>query len=266
MATTQQNLIQVGSFCWADLMSTDKAQTLDFYHQVLGWTYEEVSLGLGAGYTVAMARETAVGGINQMDKKQIEAGVPSHWVGYVLVDNVKSSVSIAKKLGAKLLLGPLKAGQFGTMAALEDPTGAVFALWMSKSGDNPKPSGVGTFCWPQLVTGDTEVASRFYQTLFNWKSDTLDSGGTGYTYFISGEEVAAGMMSLPEDAKNQGAPSHWLLYLSVEDCDRTVATAEELGGRICVPPIDLQGVGRGAVVTDPAGAAFGVVKLLDQES
>ncbi|RMG61620.1 MAG: VOC family protein, partial [Calditrichaeota bacterium] len=56
-------------------------------------------------------------------------------------------------------------------------------------------------------------------------------------------------------------PSHWLVYFAVEDCDATVKTAQSLGGQVLVSPSDIPGVGRFAILQDPQGAVFAIIKL-----
>ena len=56
-----------------------------------------------------------------------------------------------------------------------------------------------------------------------------------------------------------GVPPHWNIYFGVEDVDATVAKAEGLGGTPAVPAMDVPGVGRMAMVTDPQGAGFWVM-------
>jgi uncharacterized protein len=51
-------------------------------------------------------------------------------------------------------------------------------------------------------------------------------------------------------------PPHWLVYFGVNDCDGQVALVQSLGGAVRVPPADVPGVGRFAVVADPQGATF----------
>lgn len=264
MATTEQ-AIKVGSFCWADLMSKDKTKTKEFYEKALGWSFQDIPMGEGAAYTMVMVGEKAIGGMNQMDDNQMKMGLPSHWVSYVLVDEVAATVEKAKGLGAKVMMGPMEAGEFGTMAVLQDPTGAVFALWKSKQGESPKVDGLGTICWNELLTKDTSGAAGFYTALFGWKAESMDMNQMEYTVFKNGEEMAGGMMVLPKEAQEHGAPPHWLHYISVDDCDQTANKIKELGGNICMPPTDFPGVGRGSVVTDPTGGAFGIIKLLDKE-
>jgi uncharacterized protein len=52
------------------------------------------------------------------------------------------------------------------------------------------------------------------------------------------------------------------VYFAVEDCDATVASAERLGGTVRVPPTDIPRVGRFAVIRDPQGATFAVIKFV----
>jgi predicted enzyme related to lactoylglutathione lyase len=47
----------------------------------------------------------------------------------------------------------------------------------------------------------------------------------------------------------------------VTDCDAVAAKARSLGGQAIVPPTDIENVGRFAVLSDPQGAVFAVVKL-----
>ena len=56
-------------------------------------------------------------------------------------------------------------------------------------------------------------------------------------------------------------PPHWLVYFAVDDTDAKVAQVRELGGKTLLPAMDIPGTGRFAVVQDPQGAAFGIIKL-----
>jgi predicted enzyme related to lactoylglutathione lyase len=56
-------------------------------------------------------------------------------------------------------------------------------------------------------------------------------------------------------------PSHWLVYVAVEDCDGTMEKAKRLGGRALTDAMDVPGVGRFAVLQDPQGAVFAAIRL-----
>ncbi len=67
-----------------------------------------------------------------------------------------------------------------------------------------------------------------------------------------------GVMALSDEAKQAGAPPHWLAYIDTSDVDGTVAKAEESQGKVLVPAQDIPKVGRFAVLADPQGASFAV--------
>ena len=78
----------------------------------------------------------------------------------------------------------------------------------------------------------------------------------------SGDKDAGGMMAMGPE--HEGVPPHWMVYLSVADCDATVAKAQETGGKVLVPPMDTP-VGRFACLMDPQGAAFSVITLTNTD-
>jgi predicted enzyme related to lactoylglutathione lyase len=57
-----------------------------------------------------------------------------------------------------------------------------------------------------------------------------------------------------------GAPPNWLAYIAVPNADETIAQATRLGGTVLVPAQSVPNVGRFAVLQDPQGAAFAVIK------
>ena len=84
-------------------------------------------------------------------------------------------------------------------------------------------------------------------------------GGQEYTLFEAAGQQVGGSMAPPMP----GIPNHWQVYFAVDDADATAAKAAELGGTVQVPPFDTP-VGRIAVIGDPQGAVFSIIKLADQ--
>jgi uncharacterized protein len=125
----------------------------------------------------------------------------------------------------------------------------------------------GRFSWYELMTPDPAAAQRFYTTLIGWGLQNFEApggaqptmGGEPYVMWTRGGQPIGGVMRLPEEAKQMGAPPHWLGYVGVENVDASVAKATGLGARVYVPPTDIPGGGRFAVLADPQGAVFGVV-------
>ncbi len=54
----------------------------------------------------------------------------------------------------------------------------------------------------------------------------------------------------------------WSVWFGVDDCDASAAKAEELGGKVVMPPNDMD-FGRGAMIADPHGAVFGIAAVRD---
>src|SRR5712671_4718813 len=88
----------------------------------------------------------------------------------------------------------------------------------------------GSFCWIELATTDSANAKKFYGELFGWSpEDTPIGGGSFYTLLkLDGLDAAAMYEQMPQQ-REQGIPPHWMLYVSTDDVDATVAHAKELG-------------------------------------
>lgn len=113
----------------------------------------------------------------------------------------------------------------------------------------------GSFIWYELLTSDTAVAGRFYADLLGWQSSAYQGEVAGYQIFTHGEDGIGGMMQAPE-----GVPPGWVGYIGVDDVDAAVAGVTGAGGTLLMPARDLPGVGRIAMVADPQGAPFYVMR------
>jgi predicted enzyme related to lactoylglutathione lyase len=118
----------------------------------------------------------------------------------------------------------------------------------------------GRFCWYDLATTDPESAVKFYKDVVGW--GTMDwqnpEDGETYTMWTSGETPLGGVMPLPDEAKQNGAPPHWMVYVFTPEIDATLEQAKELGASVAVPPTKIPTVGQFAVLSDPQGAMFSV--------
>jgi predicted enzyme related to lactoylglutathione lyase len=115
----------------------------------------------------------------------------------------------------------------------------------------------GAFSWNELLTTDVQGAKAFYGELLGWTLQDTSEHGVEYTIIKAGENQVGGIMAIPAEAK--GMPAAWGAYVTVNDVDKMAARAEKLGGRICVPPRDIPGVGRFALIQDPQGAMVSLI-------
>jgi predicted enzyme related to lactoylglutathione lyase len=120
--------------------------------------------------------------------------------------------------------------------------------------DGPHP-----FAWFELAAPDTEKARRFYVSLFNWRSRTIDAGPSHYDALIEkGEDKPfGGILDIAELHKMvPGIPPHWMTYIQVDDVDASLNKAAAAGGRVLRPPHEIPHLGRAAVAMEPGGAAY----------
>jgi predicted enzyme related to lactoylglutathione lyase len=116
----------------------------------------------------------------------------------------------------------------------------------------------GRFVWHELLAADTKAAGTFFKHVYGWGTQPF-AGGNGYELFTQKKTVMAGLMTLPPEAANMGAPPHWESYIGTANVDDTVRDATRLGATVLKPAADLpNNGGRFAVLLDPQGATFGV--------
>ena len=122
----------------------------------------------------------------------------------------------------------------------------------------PAPFKHGDICWNELMTPDAVAAGKFYGTLFGWTVATTPMGPFIYHTLKQGGKDFGGIMAM-QGPQWAGVPTHWMMYVAVDDVDATCKKITELGGKVCVPPTDIP-PGRFAVVSDPQGATFSLFK------
>ncbi len=112
----------------------------------------------------------------------------------------------------------------------------------------------GRFTWYDLATTDPAAAAAFYADAVGWTAVPVPE--KPYTLFKMGDAALAGAHAMPADLEARGIPPHWSGHIHVDDVDASLAQAVAAGGVLRYGPMDVPGVGRFAVVTDPAGAHF----------
>ena len=249
-----------GTFCWVELGTSDGEAAKKFYTELFGWTFTDSPIGPSMVYTMLKQDGKDVGALYQLNEEMKSAGVPPHWMSYVSVANADESAAKAKAAGATLIKEPFDVMEVGRMAVIQDPTGAMFALWQAGTHAGAGIVNVpNSLCWNELATPDTTKAGDFYSGLFGWTTNVQQFGPMTYTTFKNNDRPAGGMYKPAPEMGN--IPAHWLPYFAVEDCDAKVKQANDLGAKTIVPPGDIPNTGRFAMLQDPQGAAFAIIKL-----
>ena len=144
---------------------------------------------------------------------------------------------------------------------------------MSDVRDAPAPaqdlrdSPRGDFIWYELITPDPEGAKAFYDAVVGWDISEGAPEFNGYRMIgRSDGKFAGGVLPLTDEMQQHGARPVWLGYIHVTDTDQAVAAIEKAGGKALMPAFDIPNVGRIAMVADPQGAPFYVMKPIPPAS
>jgi uncharacterized protein len=261
--------------CWIDTSQPDPKAAVAFYGGLFGWQFEDVMPPDADGeYFIGRIRGGDVAAVGS-----IPAGAPqmATWNTYIWVESADDTAAKVRDAGGQVLMEPFDVMDAGRMAVFADPEGAVFCAWQAKNHKGARiVNEAGSLNFNGLNTRDVEGAKAFYGAVVGWTTLTLDGGAEMWTlpgygdYLEQGdpglrkrmaefggptgfEDVVASINPIADDRPD--VPAHWNVTFAVDDADATAAKAEELGGRVTVPPFDAPWV-RMAVIADPAGATF----------
>ena len=260
---SERSSYATGVPCWVDLISSDPAAARACYGPRFGWTYEVGPEATGR-YALAMLRGKVVAGIVG---QPVTAGMPTAWTTYFAADDLDAAVERVTANGGMVMMPATDVLDLGRVAVATDPTGAVFGLWQGRRHAGAAlVNEPGTVTWNELNTRDLDTAVGFYGEVLGVTTDPVDTGPDGprYRTLNVGEDVVGGLQQMGPGFPPQ-VPPHWMTTFAVDDADATAAAAVVSGGKVMVPPADSP-YGRSAVLLDPQGGAFTVVKLADVDS
>lgn len=123
----------VGSIGWFDLTVENADEVREFYRRVVGWTETPLDMG---GYSDHCMNQPddgkTVAGI--CHARGVNAGIPPQWLIYITVADLDESLKQVTELGGKVLCPIRNAGGGARMAVVQDPAGAVSALYQAGKG------------------------------------------------------------------------------------------------------------------------------------
>ena len=123
------------------------------------------------------------------------------------------------------------------------------------------PDQTGAYIWYELITPDPDGAKAFYDAVVGWNFGEGEAAYNGYRMINRADGgFAGGVLPLNAEMQQHGARPTWLGYIYVPDVDKAVSRIEGAGGKALMPATDIPNVGRIAMVTDPQGAPFYVMK------
>ena len=121
-----------GFFGWVDLVSTDVPAAKAFYSGLFGWETEDIPTPMGPAYTMCRLGGQLVAGIGPQPPGMAEAGVPSMWNSYVMVEDIDATCTAVAAAGGAVVMPAMDVMTEGRMAMVADPSGAVVGLWQPR--------------------------------------------------------------------------------------------------------------------------------------
>jgi hypothetical protein len=116
-----------GIFGWNELITSDVEGAKKFYGALFGWESETKTMAPGWDYTMFKKGETVIGGMFGITPDM--GPMPPHWLSYVFSDDIEADLAKARAAGGKIIKEAMEVPNTGTLAVIQDPQGAVFALW-----------------------------------------------------------------------------------------------------------------------------------------
>jgi uncharacterized protein len=242
---------------WVDLSSSDPEGSRTFYSKLFGWSVEVNPDPQYGGYALAKIGGKDVAGIGP----QQSPGAPTAWMLYIGTPDAEDLAKKVQSAGGTVVAPAFDVGDQGRMAVFQDPSGAFISAWQGTRMGGFQTDTTNSYGWAELNARGVERAIPFYKKVFGWttKTSEMGEGQPPYTEFqVDGESVLGGMEMNPMVPAE--VPSYWMAYFNVDDVDTAFRKATSLGAREMLAPQDFPG-GRFAIVTDPQGAAFGLLKM-----
>lgn len=115
----------------------------------------------------------------------------------------------------------------------------------------------GEWIWFELLTPDPDAAQAFYGDVVGWTAEPSGTPDMDYRMLSAPDGEVAGLMKRPE---GMGGAAVWLGYIGVDDVDASLASIEAAGGTTQMPATTMPGVGRMAMLADPLGSPFYVMR------
>ena len=247
-----------GKFVWHDLFTDKLHESMEFYKGVFGWEFRKFGPGKFAYYYITN-QGLGVGGLSQLGSGD---GSENQWVSYISVDSVDDTNNYVTKNGGKVLVNPTRFEQLGQVAIFADPEGAPFGVISSSSGDQREVlPHVGQWIWVDLFALNPDAQIEFYKGIAQYTATENPVSGIDKDYFLQSNNVARGGV-LPVPAED--VSPNWLPYVRVNDINDSIMKVTQFGGAVILQPSMQIFNGKLAIITDPGGAALGLIEYSQQ--
>ncbi|MCO6357771.1 hypothetical protein BXY85_0699 [Roseivirga pacifica] len=115
-----------------------------------------------------------------------------------------------------------------------------------------KEQKFGTIGWIDLSIPNAEEVKDFYAEVVGWKPEPVSMGDYNDYSMLADGEAKAGVCH--KTGINSDIPSQWMIYINVEDLEKSLETVKAKGGKLLTEIKDMGAYGRTCYIQDPGGA------------
>lgn len=113
---------------------------------------------------------------------------------------------------------------------------------------------LGRVLWADLTVENANEISNFYAAVAGWEKQGL-SMGDYEDYVMKEPEAGEGVAGVCHArGANAYIPPQWLIYVAVEDLDKSLEACTRMGGKIIGEKRKMGPEGTYCLIQDPAGA------------
>jgi predicted enzyme related to lactoylglutathione lyase len=215
-------------------------------------------------YSIAANEERPLCGMFQRPRPADRPQAKPRWFGYISVSNLEKIRRAVTKAGGRVVAAPQKFPDRGEQAIFADAEGAPFGAIKSSSGDPPDfLAEPGDWIWIQLLSRDAKKAAEFYRAVAGYDVIGNIASNRLSDYVLASKGYARATVRTIPDANQEVLPN-WLLFVRVKKVGESVALAEATRRQGLLEPKPELFEGRVAVISDPTGAAIGLLEWSDE--
>jgi predicted enzyme related to lactoylglutathione lyase len=240
-----------------DITGPNAEELQTFYSQLCGWKLTPLAPEMMYSLVDTQAGSGINGGIGAAPEG------PGGVTFYAYSDDLQASLDKAVSLGGKVTQEVMAIPGVVALAMFADPAGNHIGLVGNPPGAegqqaaDPSPGNGAAIGWFEVMGPDPAALVSFYSELFGWTEKPYDipgeMGNMKYSEMDTGNErgIHGGIGNNPMGA------TYVTVYAVSGDLAASVAKAEELGGKTIMPPTDIPGGPKVAMIADPQGHVFG---------
>jgi len=251
---TTSNKHSDGRFCWNQIATQDVDQAIVFYSALFGWEILEEELGHGDDMVRMLHNGEFVVGIHKISEDE-----DAHWEPHLAMSDLSAFLALVQEKEGFIVEQPQPAGAFGTMAEVAGPSGGRLCLWAAgEFGGHSTTPANGIPFWYELQLLEEGTEETFWPNLLSWTEASNNQRRKNYA--TKDGALISQIQILPESVAETMLHPRWVTFVQVGDVDAICRDAEAIDGAIVRSPYEAPGLGRCALLEDPQGSVFGVIR------